>query len=501
MVIEYVIGSNLEEAQGLASANIAQMIDATKRGSHLTFVLEAGGSGRWFTDGIEDGTYGRYEVHDGKLTKAADLPADTCMSKPDELASFLAWAKEAYPADRYILALWDHGGGFSNGYGMDAVNEREGDLPTLSVSEICDAIGSSGITFDIIGFDACLMQDIEVAAALEPYADYLLASEEVEGGYGWSYTSAFGMLAENPGLSSVDFGREVVACYDPYNTIIGGGEPNTTATLSFVDLPLAKAAYEQLEAFFDTAHEAVFEDSTAFADLSMAGTKSYVFSNSEQVDLIDFLQVLDRIDYGDEVVPDDQREALVNAVRACVLFRNGNSAEGVNGIALNFPVQTVDAYNLTYEQMNYFSFDIQRDFYSDFFSIIAAQRKGYLDNFEVTESTTLTDLLTAWTMTDFTETAWYREGFEDYENTPAFVDIPLTEVEDGYQASCRTRRGASSPARTSSPTRGWMTGPSSTWAWMTSAPPTMPATRSWPWTAPGCTLPAGPAATRRRALA
>ena len=186
VVIEYVIGSNLEEAQGLASANIGQMIDATKRGSALIFVLEAGGSGRWFTDGIEDGTYGRYEVHDGKLTKAADLPADTCMSKPDELASFLAWAKEAYPADRYIFALWDHGGGFSSGYGMDAVNEREGDLPTLSVSEICDAIDGSGITFDIIGFDACLMQDIEVAAALEPYADYLLASEEVEGGYGWS---------------------------------------------------------------------------------------------------------------------------------------------------------------------------------------------------------------------------------------------------------------------------------------------------------------------------
>ncbi|MCR4722704.1 MAG: hypothetical protein K5629_02885 [Eubacteriales bacterium] len=29
------------------------------------------------------------------------------------------------------------------------------------------------------------MQDIEIAAAMGPYCDYYLASEETEGGYGW----------------------------------------------------------------------------------------------------------------------------------------------------------------------------------------------------------------------------------------------------------------------------------------------------------------------------
>ena len=234
VVMEYIVGADLEDTRGLASANIAQMIEATKQGSGLTFVLECGGSKRWFTKGIDDESYGRYTVHDGKLEKVIDLDDSTCMSEPESLADFISWARDAYPADRTMLVLWDHGGGLSLGYGVDAYNKRKGDQETLSVSEIASAIEQSGMRFDVIGFDACLMQDIDVAVALEPYADFYLASEETEGGYGWCYTSAFGKLAADPSMSSEDFGREMVACYDPYNTAVNRGEEDTTATLSFV---------------------------------------------------------------------------------------------------------------------------------------------------------------------------------------------------------------------------------------------------------------------------
>ena len=434
VVIEYVIGSDLEDKAGLSSANISQMIDATKQGSALTFVLETGGSQRWFTKGIEDGTYGRYTVHDGKLEKVQELSSDTCMSEPKELADFLVWAKENYPADRYILALWDHGGGFSTGYGMDALNKRDSDLPILSMSEIVDAIKQSGITFDIIGFDACLMQDIEVAAAVEPYADYLLASEEVEGGFGWFYTTAFGMLAKDPTTPSEDFGREIIACYDPYNTIIkdSNGEPDTQATLSFVDLPLAKAAYDQMGPFFTDAKAAIADDSASYANISLAGSKSYTFLNNEQVDLIDFLNNMEKLDYEDKVCSDEEREALINAVKACVLYRNKNSAEGVHGMALSFPVQSIASYTLDYNQFNKFSFAKQRDFYNDFFSIMAAQQKKANDSIDM-ENASFAEVLSSVSGSDYTTEEWYVEGFENYEETPALIDIPLTEVEDGYQ--------------------------------------------------------------------
>ena len=168
VVLEYIIGSNLEDNYGLCSYNIEQIKNATKEGSALKFVIEAGGSYRWFTDGINDETVGRYEIADGKLTKVGDVEESTSMSYPDELYDFLLWAKKNYEADRYMLVFWDHGGGLSSGFGSDDLNKRtDTDYGTMLVNEIIEAVDRSNIRFDLIGFDACLMQDIEIAKAFE----------------------------------------------------------------------------------------------------------------------------------------------------------------------------------------------------------------------------------------------------------------------------------------------------------------------------------------------
>ncbi len=430
-VMVYCIGSDLEMGMGFCSVNIKQMVDATKQGSALTFVLECGGSERWFTEGIKDGSYGRYIIHDGKLEKVMDLPANTCMSTPEAFESFLAWAKDAYPADRRMLVLWDHGSGFGMGYGYDNLNKRDAENPLLLVSEIVQAIDTAGLTFDVIGFDACLMQNIEVATAFEPYADYFLGSEESEGGPGWFYTSGFGQLAQNPGMSSEDFGREMVACYDAYNRAShSDGAPQPAMTLSFVDLTLAKPAYEQMNGLFEDARVAIASDSTNYASLSLAGTKSYTFQNREQVDLIDFLTHLDAIDYEDKILTDEDRNELITAVRACVLYRNGDSAEGINGMALTFPASSASSYTNDYRQLRAFSYEQEEALYNDFFSIMAAAKQKEYEQ-AVEEGSFLAALNAA--LGDITGEEWYVEGFENYETQDALIDIPLTEVENGYQ--------------------------------------------------------------------
>lgn len=66
------------------------------------------------------------------------------------------------------------------------------------------AAGLAGVTnpvtgqplkLDIIGFDACLMAMYEVGSVMAPYAHYLLASELLEPGQGWDYSS-LGNLVE-----------------------------------------------------------------------------------------------------------------------------------------------------------------------------------------------------------------------------------------------------------------------------------------------------------------
>ena len=429
VVLAYIVGSNLEDAQGLASANIRQMIDASKQGSALTFVLECGGAERWFTKGISEASYGRYTIHDGKLEKVLDLPDSTCMSEETTLADFLTWSKENYPADRYLLAMWDHGGGLGTGFGIDDVNKREGDNSTLLPDEIVRSIASSGITFDIVGFDACLMQTIEIAHQLEPYADYYLASEEVEGGLGWDWAPAFGKLAANPGLPSEDFGKEIIACYDPYNTA-SAGEDSTTSTLSFVDLTMVKPLYERLEGLFGNAKEAIATDSGNFASLSLSGSKAYTFQNYEQVDLVDFLTRLKGLDYQEKIIPSDELDTLIDAAKACVVYRNANSAEGINGMAITFPVSALQSYSYDYKQLTSFSMDAQKSLYNDFFSIMAAQKIKEAE--KAGEDGSVLGVLNGLVSSGYADEEWYVEGFENYETQEALIDIPLIEVEDGY---------------------------------------------------------------------
>ena len=438
VVMTYVIGSNLEDKSGYASVNIRQMIDATKAGSGLTFVMEAGGSKRWFSDEIEDNSYGRYTIKDGKIGRVGILSPDLCMSEEKSLADFISWTRDNYPADRYMLVLWDHGGGVPYGYGQDELNDRKADITgcnTMLVSEVVSAIKQSGVKFDIIGFDACLMQDIEISSALEPYADYYLASEENEGGYGWFYTSAFGQLASDPGMPSEEFGKTMIACYDPYNTIIKDedGKPDTMATLSFVDLTLSKTAYRKLDSLFRKAGDAIKEDPGSYATVAVAAGNAYAFCDDCQIDLIDFLQIMDKNDFEESICSHKEKMDLINTIRASVIYRNGDSAKGINGVSLALPYKAIDYYGRTSDELKSLSMKSEKKTFDEIFSIIAAQQKKSMDEIDKKDDHSFQDFLEMVDYTDYTEESWYIKGFEDYDDTKTLVDIPLKELADGYQ--------------------------------------------------------------------
>ena len=428
VVLEYIVGSDLEDKAALASVNIDQIIKATKGGSSLKFVVEAGGTQRWFTSGIDDYSHARYEIQDGKLSKVQDLDATASMSDPDALYDFLVWARNNYQADRYMLVLWDHGGGLSSGFGKDALNKRESTAyGTLLVNEIADAIGRSGMRFDLIGFDACLMQGVELAKALEPYADYYLASEETEEGYGWFYTSAFELLAKNPGIATEAFGKEMISSFDVYNSVLNSGKAKTNTTLSLIDLSRLDQAYEQLMAFYDLQDEAIRKDPADYVDISAAASKSYAFLGNEQLDLIDYLEKLDDADYDDSIISSKQIKELTDRFKATVVYRNQVSNEGIYGIALTFPFDSISVYQDEHNQYKAFNMEQARNFYDDYFSIMAYKKKEQDENKE--NKTPFEELFSH----DYTTEDWYVAGFEDYADAPLIIDIPLLSKENGYQ--------------------------------------------------------------------
>lgn len=149
------------------------------------------------------------------------------MADGNTLVDFVTWAMDAYPADRYVLILSDHGMGWPGGWSDPAPGGKDsGKAPLINaytedsifLSEMDEALemiqAKTGIEkLDLIGLDACLMSQMEVYAMLQPYAHVAVASEETEPGLGWAYAAFLGHLADDPGMDAAMLASAIVDTY------------------------------------------------------------------------------------------------------------------------------------------------------------------------------------------------------------------------------------------------------------------------------------------------
>ena len=206
-LLVYLLGSNLEGDNSQATLNLREML-AAQGAKHTHVVITTGGADKAVAgDPVANWrTVKRHELVDGKLVELADLgPLD--MDRGATLQDFLIWGAKTYPADRTLLVLWDHGGGY-RGYGGDS---NFADAGLMSLPEMGAALqgfkAATGVTLDYVGFDACLMATLEVAKVLAPCARYLGASQELEPGSGWDWRVVIDALSGNSGISMPVFGE------------------------------------------------------------------------------------------------------------------------------------------------------------------------------------------------------------------------------------------------------------------------------------------------------
>ena len=64
--------------------------------------------------------------------------------------------------------------------------------------------GAEAKDMELVGFDACLMGNLETAKAMAPYAHVMVASEELEPGAGWNFTPMLQTLAKSPKMSGIE---------------------------------------------------------------------------------------------------------------------------------------------------------------------------------------------------------------------------------------------------------------------------------------------------------
>jgi hypothetical protein len=186
---------------------------------------------------------------------------------PNALRTFIVQAAKAYPADHYALVIWNHGTGWldtdayavtrsadpeakSHGsiFRTTAPQITEGDKTRpiafddaskdfLDTADLRKALGeaeqAAGIRLDVIGMDACLMAMVEGARELAPYADYFVASQEVEPMPGWPYAPILAGPNSHPGLAPSALADAIVT---EFATSYGGTTREETVTQSAVAL-------------------------------------------------------------------------------------------------------------------------------------------------------------------------------------------------------------------------------------------------------------------------
>jgi len=247
-VLVYMNGSNLESDANEATTDLAEVV-AAGYSDQVTILVETLGTKKWNSKyGIASDRSQIYQINDKGLTLLKDDLGQLDCTAEESLRDFIIWGVQNYPADRYILHFWDHGGGPVYGFGYDEWVTDEN--ASLTIDEIQSALKASGVYFDFIGMDCCLMSCMEVCCAFYDYCDYMILSEDFESGLGWSYTNWVKALYQNPSIPTVELGKMI--CDD----MVAANEKDTRegdrSIMAIIDQSMLKVLYT---AWTDFAYE------------------------------------------------------------------------------------------------------------------------------------------------------------------------------------------------------------------------------------------------------
>ena len=339
-ILVYMCGADLESRSGMASKDIQEMLSA-RLGDKINLILYTGGAKQWQNNVISSSTNQIYQVKDGKLICLNDNLGSVPMTKPDTLSGFIKWGAKSFPADRYELIFWNHGGGSTGGYGYD---EKYPTAGAMSLSGINKALKDGGVTFDFVGFDTCLMATVENALVVSNYADYLVASEETEPGVGWYYTDWLTALGSNTSMETIEIGKNII---DSFTSACAQTCPGQKTTLSLIDLAeLSQTVPSELADFSKDTSEMI--KSNEYSAVSNARSSTREFASSSRIDQVDL------VDFANRIGTDEAKE-LATALKGSIKYnRTSSNMTNAYGLSIYFPYKKaskVDSMVGTYEDI------------------------------------------------------------------------------------------------------------------------------------------------------
>lgn len=357
VLLIYMNGSNLESKHQLATKDISEMLRSMSPNDDFAALLLMGGTKTWHLDGIVPQNISSDSITCSKITRNGFQKLASSEGKsignPSTLTEFVDYGMREFPAERYGLIFWNHGAGSVTGFGYD---ELYPDNTSLSLVEIHSGLQNArggARRFAFIGFDACLMATLETASAIAPFADYMVASQELEPGEGWNYERVFGFLSRNPKAQGDEICREIVSSFvDYYNS----KEPEQ-ATLSAVDLSKISDLMENIGKLSkvkqaELASDSAAGDAVSYRQIAGSRAKTKTFGmptftcyGPDMADVLDFCRNASKPEEASLVAEIEQniKDAVIYSGKSDNL-----SKEKICGLSIYFPCYNLNtAKNLT----------------------------------------------------------------------------------------------------------------------------------------------------------
>ena len=357
-IMVYLDADNNLESAGIDDINEMEMVGST---SEVNIVVQVdripysvlASSNQGYADNTSNGnwtTTRRYYITQDFNPVLINSPlkidlGELNMGDPQTLVDFANWAANNYPAKKYLLVIWNHGGGFrslnlAKDIALDDTNG--GDKITMPELESALSMISAqiGKNIDLLGMDACLMAMTEVAYQIKDDADILVTSEESEPVGGWPYDTILSQLVSNPLMSPGELATDIVDKYI-YSY------PFSNVTQSAIDLIYVDTLAGQLS---NLALTIMSDSLTPKSKYILAAASSQHYGDYDFIDLYDFCNKI--LIYSNSLAVKNIVLSIQQTLNSAVI-KSGYSGSRVSrsrGLSIYFPYSEYRNY---YEYTNF----------------------------------------------------------------------------------------------------------------------------------------------------
>lgn len=191
---------------------------------------EFDGARRFWLTGKGNGNFDQDYIQDEGSGPIGSNPNTADQGDYRHLQSFLQWGQSNFPAQHYLVVLWNHGAGWK----PIANNNCAGNTRGISYDDqSCNSIETWQIAsafaglqpVDVVAMDASLMQMIEVNYDMRNISRYIVGSEDSPPGSGYPYDQWLTALTTQPSTDPLTISRTICDTFANFyqnNQDVGG---------------------------------------------------------------------------------------------------------------------------------------------------------------------------------------------------------------------------------------------------------------------------------------